>query len=584
LKPWVDLFIIFTFIFTVECLKCPQPSYADFTIVVYPDTHVGTDETNLPIWQAQNSWVVNNISARNIVSILGVGDIVSAPSVAGYTNATVFGYDLIDSAGIPYLPLVGNHDYDNVHGRTTGLYDEFFGPTRFAGKSWYQGGHPAGSSANLAIKFDVEERKYLVLGLEIFPRDSAVTWAQDLIDMNPDREVIVVTHAYLTKEGTLYQDGDNYGPAVFGLTQDYSGQELWDRFIKLNPSIFLVVGGHDICTPNNAHLISIGNVGNIVSQIQCNYQCHPNGGDGYILLLKIKTAERVIEVTPYSTNLGTNDPNYAPYVLPYKPSAPTITSASLGPTPPFGITLRAMVNDNGAATTVNFEYGLTTGYGTSVTGGTVAAGSGNSEVSADIIGLSPGATYHARAMANNIAGTESGDDFSFTVPNPPPTWPILLAVTGSGAGFIKSTPAGLDCYDSLYASLNANSTMNFTAIPESFSVFSGWSGDCTGLNNCTLTMDGGKSVFAEFTAVPPVMVETTVYQKLQDAFNETYAGATIKAFATEFIENLALNRDISIYLDGGYDGSYTSNSGITTVKGSVTIERGMITINRVNLQ
>jgi len=96
-------------------------------------------------------------------------------------------------------------------------------------------------------------------------------------------------------------------------------------------------------------------------------------------------------------------------------------------------------------------------------------------------------------------------------------------------------------------------------------------------------MDGGKSVVAEFTAVPPVMVETTVYQSLQDSFNGTYAGATIRAFAAEFIEDLILNRDISISLDGGYDGSYTSNSGVTTVKGSLTIEKGTLAINQVNL-
>jgi len=585
LKSWLALFCIFIAIFSVECLQFPQPAYAEFTIVVYPDSQNSVDSapTYVPIWQAQNEWVVNNMSAQNISAVLGVGDIANTPSTAAYNNATVSGYNLIDGAGLPYLTLMGNHDYNNISERTTGLYDEFFGPSRFAGKSWYLGGYPVGSNANLAIAFDVGVQKYLALGLEFFPRESAVAWAQSVIDTNPDREVIVVTHAYLTKEGTHYQDGDNYGPAAYGLIQDYSGQELWDNFIKTNSRIVLVISGHDICSPNNAHLISNGTNGNIVSQIFTNYQCHPNGGDGYILLLKFKTDTRVIEVTPYSTSLATNDPNYAPYVLPYNPSSPTITSASVGATPPpIGITLQAMVNDNGALTTVGFEYGLTTSYGTTITGGTVNPGSGSSEVSANITGLSPGVTYHARAIASNIVGTVFGNDVSFTVTNSPITWPIIFTVTGSGKGAIYSIPSVIVCSNSCYVELNENSTLTLIAVPDSFSVFNNWSGNCTGLN-CSLTMNGGKSVSAEFTAVPPVMEGTTAYQNLQDAYSDTNSGANIKSLAVEFNENLILNRDISISLEGGYAGNYIDNSGVTTVKGSLTIEKGSIAINKVIL-
>lgn len=151
LQPRIALFFICLCIFLVTCMTDPHPCHADFTIVVYPDSHVDSGTTNLPIWQTQNSWVVDNISARNIVAVLGVGDIVSSPSTSAYTNATVLGYDLIDNSGLPYLPLVGNHDYDNVHGRTTTLYDNFFGPPRFVGKSWYQGGHPAGREKRTLI-------------------------------------------------------------------------------------------------------------------------------------------------------------------------------------------------------------------------------------------------------------------------------------------------------------------------------------------------------------------------------------------------------------------------------------------------
>jgi hypothetical protein len=42
-----------------------------------------------------------------------------------------------------------------------------------------------------------------------------------------------------------------------------------------------------------------------------------------------------------------------------------------------------------------------------------------------------------------------------------------------------------------------------TAVPASGFEFAGWTGDCAGLGNCTLTMNGARSVSAEFKAVPP---------------------------------------------------------------------------------
>lgn len=77
LQPRIALFFICLCIFLVTCMTDPHPCHADFTIVVYPDSHVDSGTTNLPIWQTQNSWVVDNISARNIVAVLGVGDIVT---------------------------------------------------------------------------------------------------------------------------------------------------------------------------------------------------------------------------------------------------------------------------------------------------------------------------------------------------------------------------------------------------------------------------------------------------------------------------------------------------------------------------
>jgi len=76
--------------------------------------------------------------------------------------------------------------------------------------------------------------------------------------------------------------------------------------------------------------------------------------------------------------------------------------------------LTGTVNPNGAETTYYFQYGTTTGYGSTTTG--IAAGSGTTSVSAStsLTGLSSGTTYHYRLAAANGGGTAYGADDWFT--------------------------------------------------------------------------------------------------------------------------------------------------------------------------
>ncbi|MEQ1748674.1 MAG: choice-of-anchor D domain-containing protein, partial [Prosthecobacter sp.] len=96
-------------------------------------------------------------------------------------------------------------------------------------------------------------------------------------------------------------------------------------------------------------------------------------------------------------------------------AAPTIASASASNVTSITATLNGTVNPNGTATTVTFEYGPNTGYGTSIAA-TLAPVSGSSAlaVSATLSGLTPGATYHYRLVGVNGVGTSNGSDLSFT--------------------------------------------------------------------------------------------------------------------------------------------------------------------------
>src|SRR5260370_17789070 len=73
-------------------------------------------------------------------------------------------------------------------------------------------------------------------------------------------------------------------------------------------------------------------------------------------------------------------------------------------------TLNGTVNPSGSATTYQFEYGLTTAYGTATT--STSAGSGFTAVpeSAPLTGLTMGTLYHFRGTATNGCGTANGAD------------------------------------------------------------------------------------------------------------------------------------------------------------------------------
>jgi|GEM_PF-5427494 len=124
-------------------------------------------------------------------------------------------------------------------------------------------------------------------------------------------------------------------------------------------------------------------------------------------------------------------------MLPGPPAAITTAATQLTN---FTASLNGTVNAHGSSTTVTFDYGLTTSYGSSVTAtpGTVT-GSANVAVSAALTGLIPGTTYHFRVNAVNSIGTTLGSDMTFSTAPLPSTvsayWPLNEIVSGSYADY-----------------------------------------------------------------------------------------------------------------------------------------------------
>ncbi len=110
------------------------------------------------------------------------------------------------------------------------------------------------------------------------------------------------------------------------------------------------------------------------------------------------TAWAILSITHAA--LGT-----APSATTLAPSSITTTSAQFNGT----------INPNGTSTSAYFDYGTTTGYGSSSNPGSFGSGTSPVSVNTTLSGASPNTTYHYRVVAVNSAGQVTyGGDMSFT--------------------------------------------------------------------------------------------------------------------------------------------------------------------------
>ena len=81
---------------------------------------------------------------------------------------------------------------------------------------------------------------------------------------------------------------------------------------------------------------------------------------------------------------------------------------------------------------------------------------------------------------------------------------LVIAKSGYGTGTVTSNPAGINCgsdCSELYTTLGTAVTLIAAATPGS--TFTGWSGGgCSGMGNCTLTVNGNVTVTAGFDITP----------------------------------------------------------------------------------
>ncbi len=84
----------------------------------------------------------------------------------------------------------------------------------------------------------------------------------------------------------------------------------------------------------------------------------------------------------------------------------------------------------------------------------------------------------------------------------------LTEKAGNGTGTVAGGP--INCGNLCAAQLNYGTTVTLTAVADASSTFSGWSGACTGVGTCTVSMTQARNVTATFTRRTPSLTVSRV--------------------------------------------------------------------------
>ncbi|WP_442505487.1 metallophosphoesterase [Novipirellula sp. SH528] len=285
--PAVCLFAVVFLNHAVTLAEDNQAAEQSFSVVLLPDTQLYSEKYP-DTYVAQALWIRQQVKEDNIKFVVHLGDIVQTATQKPEWENADRAMRLLDGV-VPYSMVPGNHDMV-LENRDSALYNQYYSPRRFADRPWY-GGHMGETNDNNFCFFEASGMKFMIISLEFAPRDETLEWAANVTKRYPDHRVIVATHCYMrpnqrdTGCATAYKIAGN------------SGEQIWQKFIRKQPNIFLVVSGHVLGVGLQT---SVNDAGGKVLEMLTDYQGLPNGGDGWLRSLQFVPGKNKIHVRTYS--------------------------------------------------------------------------------------------------------------------------------------------------------------------------------------------------------------------------------------------------------------------------------------------
>ncbi|MEP7098782.1 MAG: hypothetical protein ABI748_14070, partial [Dokdonella sp.] len=135
---------------------------------------------------------------------------------------------------------------------------------------------------------------------------------------------------------------------------------------------------------------------------------------------------------------------------------------------------------------INLQPGATATF---VISGTVSPGASGTLTTVATVAVPSG-------IVDPVGANDSATDMTSVVP--PAAGTLYVSRAGSGDGAVSSTDAQIDCGLTCAHAYAGGATTTLTVTPAAGSIFTGWSGACTGTAPCNVFIDGDQSVTATF--------------------------------------------------------------------------------------
>jgi hypothetical protein len=166
---------------------------------------------------------------------------------------------------------------------------------------------------------------------------------------------------------------------------------------------------------------------------------------------------------------------------------------------------------------------------------------------------------------------------------------LQLGFSGTGGGSVNSLPGGLACTGGLCsASFIQGSSVTLVQLPDSNSLFSGWSGACTNLTgNCVVAMTGPRSLTSAFTASAPLRLvgsTTTDFALLQGAYDAAQSANVIQGRDVVLTGDLVAGTAKTVTINGGYDPAFASRAGNLVLNGKMLVRSGKVIASEVKIR
>lgn len=221
-----------------------DPAEYDFAVSHLTDTQYLT-EAYPEVYADIVGWVVGSAAQRKIAFATHTGDLVQnwvdpeQPEARARHEFEIASrmQAVLGDAGVPNSVLPGNHD--SKRGVTSDLFNEYFGPERYAGTDWYGGSiAPGDNTANFST-FTVEGARMLMLSLPYAYGEREIAWAADVVAAHPDANVIISTHEHVTPKTVELAAGRSNSSRWVS-----HADRLWQRVVAPNRNVVVVLSGH----------------------------------------------------------------------------------------------------------------------------------------------------------------------------------------------------------------------------------------------------------------------------------------------------------------------------------------------------